>query len=104
VSAIRDHIRRLWTLRTAFRRTFNGKDGKPHGDGVLVLAELRRFCYGNKPTIKTGLDGKVDPFASVAAAARQEVYQRVTAMLNLDDSDLRDMERRAQLEEQLTDV
>ena len=98
------HIARLWSLRTAFRRTFHGANGKPHEDGRVVLSELRRFCYGAKPTIKTGLDGRIDPYASVAAAARQEVYQRILDMINLDDSDLRDMERRAQQQENLTDV
>ena len=83
----RDYIARIWTLRTAFRRTFNGPDGKPHADGRMVLEELRRFCYGAKPTITQGPQG-LDPYASVAAAARQEVYFRILSMLNLDDSDL----------------
>jgi hypothetical protein len=83
----RDYIARLWTLRTAFRRTFLQADGKPNHDQRLVLEELRRFCYGAKPTIKQGPQG-VDPYASIAAAARQEVYQRVMSMLNVDDADL----------------
>lgn len=87
----RDYIARLWGLRTAFRRTFNGPNGRPHADGRLVLEELRRFCYGSRPTIKRGPDGVVDPYASVAAAARQEVYMRIVSYLNLDDRDLREM-------------
>ena len=83
----RDYIARLWTLRTAFRRTFLQADGKPSADQRMVLEELRRFCYGAKPTIKQGPHG-VDPYASIAAAARQEVYQRVMSMLNIDDADL----------------
>lgn len=102
MNGLRDQIRRLWGLRTAFRRTFNGPDGTPHEDGAAVLAELRRFCYGSRPTIKMGSDGRVDPYACIAAASRQEVYQRILSMLRLDDSDLRDMERRAQLEELTT--
>ena len=87
-----DYIARLWTLRTAFRRTFNGPDGKPHADGRLVLEELRRFCYGNRPTLKQGPNG-LDPYASVAAAARQEVYMRLTSYLNLDDTALQLLEK-----------
>ena len=95
---LREHIAHIWNLRGAFRRAFLAPDGKPTADGLVVLAELRRFCYGAKPTIKQGKQG-LDPYASIAAAARQEVYFRIVEMLNLDDSDLRAMERRAQLED-----
>jgi hypothetical protein len=88
--SVRDYIRRITGQRDAFRACFLGGDGKPTNDGAAVLTELRRFCYGNKPTIKTGPQG-IDPLASVAAAARQEVYFRVLAMLNLDDSDLQQL-------------
>lgn len=88
----RDYIARLWNLRGAFRRTFLDATGKPHADAGVVLAELRRFCYGNRPTIKQGPHG-LDPYASIAAAARQEVYLRLTSYLNLDDSALQLMEK-----------
>lgn len=83
----RDYIARLWTLRKSFRETFHGPDGKPHAAGREVLLELRRFCYGGRPTIKAGVRG-VDPYASIAAAARQEVYLRILSLLNTDDADL----------------
>lgn len=83
----RDYIDRILHLRSAFRGCFLGPDGKPTANGTLALQELRRFCYGAKPTIKAGPNG-VDPYATVAAAARQEVYFRVLEMLNLDDRDL----------------
>lgn len=95
---LKDHIAHLWNLRGSFRRVFLGNDGKPTPDGVVVLQELRRFCYGAKPTIKQGPNG-VDSHASIAAAARQEVYFRIAEILNIDDSDLRAMERRVQLED-----
>lgn len=94
-----EYLSRLRWLRTHFRRTFNGPDGKPHEDGRRVLAELRRFCYGAKPTIKVGSSGVVDPYASIAASARQEVYFRVLDLLRLDDSDLVLMEKRVQQQE-----
>lgn len=96
--SLREHISRLWNLRTAFRRVFLGQNGKPTRDAEVVLLELRRFCYGAKPTLKQGAQG-LDVHASIAAAARQEVYFRVIDMLNLDDSDLRAMERRVHLED-----
>lgn len=96
--SLRDHIANLWNLRGAFRRTFLQADGKPTPDAVVVLSELRRFCYGGKPIVKQGLQG-VDSHASMVAAGRQEVYFRIAELLNIDDSDLRAMERRAQLED-----
>lgn len=90
-----ENIKRLKWLRTHFRRSFNGADGKLTEDGRAVLAELRRFCYGAKPTIKQGADGRIDPYASIAAAGRQEVYMRIVSMLNLDDTDLVFLEKQA---------
>lgn len=88
----RDYIARLWSVRGAFRRTFLAENGKPHEDARMVLSELQRFCYGNRPTLKSGPQG-LDPYASIAAAARQEVYLRITSYLNLDDSALQLMEK-----------
>lgn len=92
---VKAYISRMRDLRGAFRRVFLGADGKPTNDGDIVLAELRRFCYGMKPTLKSSLAGVIDPYASVAAAARQEVFFRITAMLNLDDRDIARMEELA---------
>lgn len=83
----RQAIENLIWRRRAFRGCFLGPDGKPTPNGRAALQELRRFCYGNKPTLKQGSNG-LDPYASIAAAARQEVYMRVMGFLNLDDSDL----------------
>lgn len=91
---VKDYVRRLFHLRTAFRACFLGADGRPTSQGEIVLAELRRFCHGNRPTIKSGLHG-IDSHASIAAAARQEVFFRITAMLNLDDSDINRMQEQA---------
>ena len=38
--------------------------------------------------------------AGVAAASRQEVWFRITSMLNLDDSDIAALEMRARTEDQ----
>lgn len=92
----RDYIERLWSVRGAFRGCFLGPNGKPTENGRMALAELRRFCYGDRPTIKQGPQG-LDPYASIAAAARQEVYMRVMGMLNLDDTDLATMAKNMNL-------
>ena len=83
--------------RDAFRRLFLGPDGMPTDDGTVFLREMRRFCYGMKPTIKGG--DKVDPYASIAAAARQEVYFRIIETMNLSERSIVLMERRAEQQE-----
>ena len=85
--------------RDAFRRLFLAKDGYPTNDGELFLREMRRFCYGRKPTLLRGKEGAVDPYASVAAAARQEVYFRIIDTMNLSEKQIVLMERRANEQE-----
>jgi hypothetical protein len=96
--SVRAYVARLYGLRRAFRALFLEANGKPKPDAQVVLQELRRFCYGNRPALKASPNG-LDPYATVAAAARQEVYFRITEMLHLDDSDLVALEKRAQIEE-----
>jgi hypothetical protein len=92
-------IANLRWLRTCFRATFKDRNGKLHNDGRKVLAELRRFCFADRATIRRKLDGSVDPYASIAAAGRQEVYMRIISYLDLDDADLAFLERRASIHE-----
>lgn len=95
MASVKDYFRRIRGLRQAFRHVFL-HNGQPTNDAHIVLAELRKFCYGTRPTIKMDKDGRVDPYASIAAAARQEVYQRIVMMLNLNDRDIVMMEKQAQ--------
>ena len=92
----REYLERLWWTRGAFRGCFLAPDGKPTENGRMALSELRRFCYGAKATIKQGPHG-LDPYASIAAAARQEVYMRIMDMLNLDDRDLQQMSKNVEM-------
>jgi hypothetical protein len=87
-------IRRMRDLRGAYRRLFLDGAGKPTADARTVLAELKYFCHGNRPTLKSNMSG-IDVHASIAAAARQEVFFRIAKALNLDDGDLDRMERLA---------
>lgn len=77
-------IDRILRRRSHYRTVF--KPGSASTEAVL--ADLQRFCFGNAPTIKYSQQGAVDPLASVAAAARQEVWLRIINHLNLDDSQL----------------
>jgi len=82
-----DYARKVLGVRRAFRLCFLGDNGQLTEHGETALAELRRFCYGNRPMVQTTMRG-VDPYATVAAAARNEVFQRIVHMLNLDDRDI----------------
>jgi hypothetical protein len=86
-------IDRILKRRSHYRAVFH-----PGVHTDVVLADLRRFCFGNAPTIKLDGNGAVDPLACVAAAARQEVWLRIINHLNLDDSQLLKLKEEAQNE------
>ena len=69
--------------------------------GAEVLGFLRGFCFGEAPTIAYGKDGRVDPYASMQAAGRQEVWHQIAYHLKLDPADLAQVEKafREQLQE-----
>lgn len=69
--------------RSHYRAVF-----RPGKSTDVVLADLQRFCFGNAPTIRHGGNGAIDSHASIAAAARQEVWQRIINHLHLDDAKL----------------
>ena len=69
-------VRRLRELRGAYRRVFLGQDGKPTEDGRIVLAELRYFCHGDRPTLKTNMSG-IDAHASVEE--RRQLHREALA-------------------------
>lgn len=76
-------IDRILRRRSHYRAVF-----RPGRSADIVLADLQRFCFGNAPTVKIGGNGQVDPLASIAAAARQEVWLRIINHLHLDDAAL----------------
>lgn len=76
-------IDRILRRRSHYRAVF-----RPGRSTDIVLADLQRFCFGNAPTIRYGGQGAVDPLASTAAAARQEVWLRIINHLHLDDAQL----------------
>jgi len=80
-------IEKLLRRRSHYRAAFETRSGR------VVLADLQAFCYGNKPTIRYSQSGQVDSHASIAAAARQEVYMRIINHLHLDDADLLKMKQ-----------
>lgn len=53
--------------------------------GEIVLRDLAHYCYAGKSTLKVSqVDQHVDALAMAFAEGRRDVFNRITAMLNLD--------------------
>lgn len=89
-------VRRDRALSVAFRTLLLGEDGKPTLAATAVLAHLRAFCFADVSTLRYGKDGKVDALASAAAAGRQEVWLQFYFYLNVDPSELVEIDRKFQ--------
>ena len=53
----------------------------------VLMAELSRFCYGNKTPVKVSkVTGTIDPIALAVAAGRREVLLRIMEILGFSDA------------------
>jgi hypothetical protein len=78
---------RYVTRSRAYKVTFLGDKGEPLNGARQVLADLKRFCHVDRPTIKIAHGtGMIDPIASAVAEGRREVWLRIQAMLNLSET------------------
>lgn len=69
----------------AARRLFLGPDGRLNPDASVLAADLKRFCkVGGAGVAYSPVSGSVDPVATVAMAARREVWDRILNLLNLE--------------------
>lgn len=93
VGQLREFIQRKKILRAAYRAVFLGADGKPNINGNRVLAHLYRFCGVGDSAVRRGADGKIDPLALAYAQGQHDVYRAIQLHLNLDDSDLYQLDR-----------
>lgn len=75
----------IFRRRDCYRRIFLDMQGRPTPDAEVVLADLRRFCCANKPTIRLTAANEIDPYAMAVAEGRREVWNRLQAQLYLDD-------------------
>ncbi|MBA1364051.1 Bbp19 family protein [Burkholderia gladioli] len=84
--------KRLRSRALAYQRIFNGDDGKPNKDAEIVLADLKRFCYVDRPTVKISPTTQtMDPLATALAEGRREVALRVLGFLHLDEATIRSL-------------
>lgn len=97
---MRAFIKRLTSRRAAYQRTFLGDDDKPHRDAEIVLADLRRFCYYDRTTLKVSpVTGLSDPLAMAHAEGRRETFMRIAQFMNLDDSTIQRLTEPQQTED-----
>jgi hypothetical protein len=84
-------FRRILGRRQAYRALFRlDEQGRPQGeDAQRVLADLRRFCRADQPTIVVNpITRSVDPVAMALAEGRREVWLRLQAHLRMSDADI----------------
>lgn len=80
------HLNRKMRIRRFFRAAFLDGQDRLTGDGHLVLQELAKFCYANRPTPKISpKSGMIDPVAMGVAEGRREVFLLITNYLTIDD-------------------
>lgn len=60
-----------------YKRLFIDDDGTPSIDGEKVLADLRKFCRGDRSTFDA------DPRIHALLEGRREVFLRILAMLGM---------------------
>lgn len=69
----------------ALRRMLLNGRGELSPDGRMVAAHLKRLCHVGKPQlIVSPQTGQIDPLATVAAAAKREIWEDFKRLLNLD--------------------
>ncbi|MFN3856546.1 MAG: hypothetical protein ACK4RV_02270 [Caulobacter sp.] len=75
-------IKRLSARKRAYLATFgNGAVGHPSA----VLADLKRFCRVPEAPVMTDREGRADPLQTGRMIGRQEVFNRIRAMIDLDE-------------------
>lgn len=71
----------------AFWRKPRAGELNPAGD--IVLRDLARYCYAAKPTLKVSqVTQQSDALAMAFAEGRRDVFNRIVAMLNLDNDQI----------------
>lgn len=77
------HVQRVLRRRSHYRRAFESLSGQQ------VLADLKRFCRaGESPLVVGAMSQQTDAMATGVQIGRQEVFQRIAHMLNIDDAHL----------------
>ena len=80
---------KLQDRRMAYRAVFESPGGDLNPMAQIVMRDLAKYCYANKPTLKVShITQQSDPTAMAFAEGRRDVYNRISAMLNLTDDQI----------------
>lgn len=66
----------------AYKRVFFPANGSTTPDTERILADLKKFCRGDRSTHIPG-----DPYSSANLEGRREVWLRICTFLNMSESD-----------------
>ncbi|WGM40814.1 hypothetical protein [Caulobacter sp. NIBR1757] len=87
-----DILHPLLRRKRAYQGLFGDASG---GEARAVLADLKRFCMVPEAPVARTADGAVDPLASMRLVGRQEVFNRIRAMVAIDDRALFNLKEEA---------
>ena len=68
-------------IALAYRRALTGDNGALTPDGEVIMRDLEARCGWMVFSLPIDNDGKVDPYAAVAAVERRAVYSHVKTRL-----------------------
>jgi len=77
-------LHRLLFKRQAYRRLLMDNQGNLLPDAAVVMQDLSVLCCAHNTTLRIG-QGGIDPYATIYAEGRREVWLRIQKMLNIDD-------------------
>lgn len=85
-----------WALK--WRRAVAYKNVFSTADAQTVIADLVRFCHGDRTSVTVG-NGRVDPNATLVAEGRREVLLRILDYAGLTPDQMRLLAEQARHEE-----
>ncbi|SMG01063.1 Bbp19 family protein [Burkholderia singularis] len=86
----------FWNRRAHYRHCFCDERGILTLAGERVLADLAVFCRADRSTVITSpLQRTVDPFATMVAEGRREVFVRILQILGMSDAQLNSLKNEA---------
>ena len=92
IRELTDRVRVVMRRRDAYRSLFlSGYNGELSPYAETVLADLRRACFADRPTLVTDRNGRVDPIATAANEGARKVWVRIQQCLHLDDATIHKM-------------
>lgn len=79
--------KKVFRVRSAYRRMFLDATAFPHRDGATVLTDLAKFCNAHRTTFMRA-PGQLsfDPLAAAKAEGRREVWLHLMKHLGVSDA------------------